>query len=192
MWKNSRVFLVILLIMFIIILFTLGIFYQFERVFIKNIVMIGILLGLFTDIIRAYYPKMFKPTLIMASTVLAYLIVYKGDIAGTSYLFYLIPSALGIMAYGTKIGLIIIFSLGIIFSSYFITKGIDRVMLFNQLVHFIIPNLVFLFFSLRLEEIGFKREKWLEKLHTKINELSLLKEVSTTMQKTSELKKLIK
>lgn len=156
-----------------------------------NIILIGvsISLGLGVTFIKAYLPMYFRPSVIIVALFLVQISLYTQGIIETGYILYLVPITLAVLAYGVIGGIVSFFTICVMFYNFVLIEKIEMAFYLQQVLFLSIANLGFCFFAQQSKDIGIKNEKWLKKLHVKINELSLLKEIGNTMQTATSLKK---
>lgn len=150
-------------------------------------------ISILTNFIKVYYPKLFKLAVVTGSFILTQIIVLSvGQYSSVNVIFYLFPMVLAVLAYGVTGGFII-FSLAILnYYLVFLLGPMSSFEIIHNIIVLGIINLVFCFLIAKTEEANNKNQDWLEKLHSKINELSLLKEIGNLMQTTTNLKKVNK
>ena len=186
MKKNKIILALFAAVLFLILL-------SMEKVELTNSVytiFLGVAIALICDLIKAYKNVLYKPSIIIGSLVLCQFALYEaGTDQDLTYIFYLIPIALGIMSYGVRGGIITYFTSILMYSTLFVQGAYSFTPYLNNALILGVSTLGFCYFDIKNAEISFKNERWLEKLHSKINELSLLREITNSMQTTTDLKK---
>lgn len=166
-----------------------------ERVYLLDnieLILYAIVIAFICDFLKGYLPSLYKPSIVFGALMLSNLVLYHiGLGASLAFLCYLIPIVLGILAYGSKGGIITYFICTLSYA-FILNTQIEKSLFIENIFILGLSTLGFCYFAIKKAEISFENEKWLEKLHAKINELSLLREITNSMQTTTELKKINK
>lgn len=178
------------------ILFLLLLAYAVEGVHLEyefTILIFASALGLLINYYKSNYIKLLKPMMTVGSfLVVIFAMAVLGEDNPYGFILYLFPLTVATYGYGLKGGLSLYFvSLFIIFA---------RVRYFNEPTDaFLTKSLILgiaslspIYISIQLHKLSDKNEEWLEMLHMNINEMSLLREITSSMQGATDIGKLDK
>ncbi len=182
--------------LYIFILFLLILGFIVEGINFRNegvLILFSIALALLINYIKSYRPTLHKPMIITGSfLIVIFALIVLGKDSTLSHLLFLFPITVVTLGYG--------FYGGVLF--YFLSVFILYMdSLWHQIPHgefqrdslvLGLSSLGLIYISVQLYQPIDKNEEWLEKLHIKINEMSLLREVTTSMQTASDMGKLNK
>ena len=162
--------------------------------------MAGLTIFLFTSVLalaanymKINHPRSYKPLLISASFLVAlFAMITLGEKSHLPYLLFLFPLALSALAYGLRGGLGIYFLslVSLYMRSAFYALSLQE---FQREAFILgVSTLGLIYSATELRLLIDKNERWLLKLHLKINEMSLLRDITTSMQSASDISKLNK
>ncbi len=178
------------------IFFLLLLAYVVEGIHLENqftILIFASALGLLINICKSYYIKFLKPMMTVGSfLVVIFAILVLGENNPYGFILFLFPLTVATYAYGIKGGLSLYFiSLLSIFVSTRYKNDPSDVFLMQSLL-LGIASLSPIYISIQLHKLSNKNEEWLEMLHMNINEMSLLREITSSMQSATDIGKLDK
>lgn len=183
-------------ILYIFILFLLILGFIVEGIDVRSdtvILLFSCALALLINYMKSYRPELHKPAIITGSLlVVVFAVIILGQESSLSHLLFLFPITIITLGYGLYGGVMLYFlSIIILFLNSrwhqipYAQFQIDSLVLG-------LSSLGLIFISVQLFQLTDKNEEWLEKLHIKINEMSLLREITTSMQTASDISKLDK
>lgn len=158
-----------------------------------DILLLSSILALAANYMKSFHPKLHKPLMISGSFIVAlYAMITLGEDSSLSYLLYLFPLALSTLAYGLRGGLSV-YLLSLI-SLYLRTSYYGMDLEQFQSTSFIlgVSTLGIIYSATELRLLIDKNERWLLKLHMKINEMSLLRDITISMQSAADITRLNK
>lgn len=182
--------------LYIFILFLLVLGFIVEGVNFKNeavILLFSSALALLINYIKSYRPALHKPMIITGSfLVVVFAIIILGKESAISHLLFLFPITVVTLGYGLRGGVLFYFLS--VFILYADSRWHKTPILQFQSDSLVLglSALGLIYISVQLYHLIDKNEEWLEKLHIKINEMSLLREITTSMQTASDMGKLNK
>ncbi|MFH5837248.1 diguanylate cyclase [Proteiniclasticum sp. C24MP] len=188
--KNWKV----LLFTFIFFLFVLT--YAVEGIHFENeftILIFASALGLLINYFRSYHTKLQKPMMTAGSfLVVIFAMSVLGRSSSYGYMLYLFPLTVATFSYGLKGGLGM-YAVSLLFHlvrSRFLGEPFGDFLSDALLLG--TASLGPIYISIQLHQLIHKNEAWLGMLHMKINEMSLLREITASMQGATDLGKLDK
>lgn len=183
-------------ILYIFILFLLVLGFIVEGVSLRNeavILIFSTALALMINYIKSAKPDLHKPMIIMGSLlIVVFAIIVLGKESSISHLLFLFPITIVTLSYGLYGGVLFYFLSVLILFIDSLWHQIPYGEFQSDSLVLGLSSLGLIYLSLQLHQLNGKNEEWLEKLHIKINEMSLLREVTTSMQTASDMGKLNK
>lgn len=149
-------------------------------------------LGLLVNSIKSYIPGLHKITVILGSffVVLFSLPLVSGSTLAP--LLFLLPLTLATLGYGIYGGVGVYVLSALVLYQQLNSRGASEKELLVELLSLGLSLAGLLYLSNIHQQMVKNNEDWLSKLHAKINEMTLLREVTTAMQSAKDLKKLDK
>lgn len=158
-----------------------------------SILFLASALGLLINYIRNYLPKWHKSSVVMGSFLLVLFALLELDHTTSSApLLFLFPLSLATLGYGLYGGVTSYLFAG---AALYYHQNLHGLPLETYLLTMIVLGCALtaiLYFSHVHHQVVKNNEAWLQKLHAKINEMTLLRDITTSMQSVKDLKKLDK
>lgn len=150
-------------------------------------------LALLINYIKSLRPTLHKPMIITGSfLIVVFAIIVLGQDSTLSHLLFLFPITVVTLGYGLYGGVFLYFlSVSVLFMESRWHQMNPHAFYTDSLV-LGLSSLGLIYMAVQLNQLTDKNDQWLEKLHIKINEMSLLREVTTSMQTASDMGKLNK
>lgn len=188
--KNWKV----LLFAFILFLFILA--YAVEGIHFESefiILIFASALGLLINYFRSYHAKLQKPMMTVGSfLVVIFAMSVLGEESTYGFMLFLFPLTVATFSFGISAGLGMYFAslLFHLMRSGFYGESFN--IFLSDALLLGISSLGPIYISIQLHRLIEKNDKWLNLLHMKINEMSLLREITSSMQGATDLGKLDK
>ena len=150
-------------------------------------------LGLLINYIKSYYSKLLMPMTTVGSLLLVlFATAILGEHSPYVFIFYLFPITVAAFAYGIKGGLNLYFiSLIFIYArNQYIGESYRNFLMESLILGFVSFSPIYI--STQLNRLIIQNKQWLEMLHMKINEMSLLRDFTSYMQGATCLQSLDK
>ncbi len=149
-------------------------------------------LGVFINYMKTRTIRLYKITSILSSFFLAhYVVILLGSSSTLSYLFYLVPITMACLTYHGPGGLLS-YGATLFFLFLQFATNHDLTQLLERILIITLFSMGLVYFVGQKQKLYDQNETWLNKLHRKINELSLLKDMTHSMQSAKEQEKLNK
>lgn len=153
---------------------------------------LAIFLGLMTNYLMSRTIQLYKIVSILSSFILAHYVgICLTAPTSMSYLFFLIPITLAFLTFH-NLGGLSTYGATLLFLFLQFLSYQNFTLLMEKVLIITLFSIIFTYFIQQKETLYGQNETWLVNLHRKINELSLLREVTLTMQKPSEQKNIDK
>lgn len=158
-----------------------------------SILLLASALGLAVNYIRSYHPKLHKLAVVAGSFFLVfYALLVLSNTSPLAPLLFLFPLTLSILGHGIYGGVVLYVLAGAALSYHHHTLGLSKEVYLETMILLGCALVSLLYFSRIHHQVVKNNEDWLQKLHTKINEMTLLRDITTSMQSVKDLKKLDK
>ena len=182
--------------LYFFILFLLILGFIVEGISFRNeavILLFSSALAILISYIRSYRPALHKPVIIAGSFLVAvFAIIVLGQESTISHLLFLFPITVVTLGYGLYGGVLFYFLSVFVLFMDSRWHGTAQIEFMTESLVLGLSSIGLIFISVQLYQVIDKNEEWLEKLHIKINEMSLLREITTSMQTASDMGKLNK
>lgn|GEM_PF-1059717 len=184
------------ILFYVYILILLFLIYQIEGIHLKQegvILIFSAVLGLLINYVKSYNPTLHKFSVVFGSFLLVlFALVVLETSSPLGYLLFLFPLTLATLGQGIYGGLLVygLSVLALYFrAAYF---GLTLNHLVSSILVLGLASVGLLYYATLHHQMIENNEDWLEKLHVKINEMTLLKEVTSSMQSALDISKLNK
>lgn len=149
----------------------------------------AIALGLLVNYMKIRTIRLYKVASILSSFFIAHYLVVVTSTSSLSYLFFLVPITLASLIYHSKGGLTAyLVTLLFLFFEFLSTQNLY--LSFEKLLIISLFTLTLVYFVIQKQNLYIQNAAWLDNLHTKVNQLSLLRDVTISMQSVKDKNRL--
>lgn len=158
-----------------------------------SILLLASALGLTVNYIRSYRPKFHRLAVVAGSfSLVLFALLVLSNTSPLAPLLFLFPLTLSILGHGIYGGVILYLLTGGALSYHHQIFGLSEEVYLGTMIILGCALVSLLYFSRIHHQVVKNNEEWLQKLHAKINEMTLLRDITTSMQSVKDLKKLDK